>query len=59
MRTYRSHIDTPSHHRHRRSEVAQVPAMSLMMQTIGVAMHARVSSDNQADYGLIFGCAEV
>ena len=27
--------------------------MSLMMQTIGVAMHARVSSDNRADYGLI------
>lgn len=52
MRTYRSHIDTPSSHSSRRSTVAQVPTMSPKMQTIRVALYVRVSTDKQAEYGL-------
>ena len=52
MRTYRSHIDSPSSHNRRRSTVAQVPTMSPKMQVIRVALYVRVSTDKQAEYGL-------
>ena len=48
MRTYRSHIDSPSSHTSRRSTVAQVP----LNQKIRVALYVRVSTDKQAEYGL-------
>ncbi len=48
MRTYRSHIDSPSSHTSRRSTVAQVP----LNPKIRVALYVRVSTDKQAEYGL-------